>query len=90
MTRRDKAIEQADPMRSTSAKNIMKSALTYQFKLKDLNKYSQKLKFRDIDWKLKLSALGKVIPDVNQRKEILFKGSHFNTLLKLLRSTDWS
>ena len=29
MTRRNKPIEQADPMRSTSAKNIMKSALTY-------------------------------------------------------------
>ena len=48
------------------------------------------LKFKDINWKLKLSALGKVIPDINKRKKLLVKGSHFNTLLKLLRQTDWA
>jgi hypothetical protein len=58
--------------------------------LKDLNKYSKNLKFKDINWKLKLSALGKQIPDVKERKKMLIKGSHFNTLLKLLRQTDWS
>jgi hypothetical protein len=48
------------------------------------------LKYKDINWKIHLSALGKTIPDINKRKKILIKGSHFNTLLKLLRSTDWS
>ena len=37
-----------------------------------------------------MSALGKKIPDVAQRKKILIKGSHFNTLLKILKATDWS
>jgi hypothetical protein len=77
-------------MRGGSAKKILEKALTYQFKLSDINKYSKTLKFKDINWKIKLSALGKVIPDVEQRKKILFKGSHFNTLLRLLRATDWS
>jgi len=77
-------------MRAGSAKKILEKAMTYQFKLQDLNKYSKSLKFKDINWKIKLSALGKVIPDVEQRKKILFKGSHFNTLLRLLRATDWS
>jgi len=49
-----------------------------------------KLQAKDINWKLKLSALGKKIPDVKERKKILIKGSHFNTLLKLQRQTDWS
>jgi hypothetical protein len=39
---------------------------------------------------VQLSALGKQIPDIKERKKILIKGSHFNTLLKLLKHTDWS
>lgn len=62
----------------------------YKFRLEDLSKYSQRLKYKDINWKLKLSALGKVIPDIQQRKKILVKGSYLNTLKKLLYSTDWS
>mmetsp|Transcript_5194 Transcript_5194/g.8030 ORF Transcript_5194/g.8030 Transcript_5194/m.8030 type:complete len:88 (+) Transcript_5194:4220-4483(+) len=68
----------------------MKKALKYKFQLKDLNKYSSKLQQKDINWKIKLSALGKKIPDVQERKKILIKGSHFNTLLKLQQQTDWS
>ena len=49
-----------------------------------------KISGKDINWKLKLSALGKKIPDVNERKKLLIKGSHFNTLLKLQKQTDWS
>jgi hypothetical protein len=64
---------------------MMVAGMNYKFKLEDLNKYSSKLKFKDINWKIKLSALGKVIPDINKRKKLLVKGSHFNTLLKLLR-----
>lgn len=37
-----------------------------------------------------MSALGKKIPDIKERKKILIKGSHFNTLLKILKATDWS
>ena len=45
---------------------------------------------KDMYKKLKLSALGKVIPEPEQRKKILIRGSHFNTLLRLLQQTDWS
>lgn len=78
------------PTRNNSAQGMMRKGLKYRFSLKDLNKYSKNLKFKDINWKLKLSALGKKIPDVKERKKMLIKGSHFNTLLKLLRQTDWS
>lgn len=68
----------------------MEKALKYTFKLEDMSKYSQRLRHKDINWKIKLSALGKKIPDIKLRKKILIKGSHFNTLLKLLKNTDWS
>lgn len=38
---------------------MMRKGLKYKFSLKDLNKYSKNLKYKDINWKLKLSALGK-------------------------------
>jgi len=68
----------------------MEKGLKYTFKLEDMSKYSQRLRHKDINWKIKLSALGKKIPDIKLRKKILIKGSHFNTLLKLLKNTDWS
>jgi hypothetical protein len=80
-----KNLELLHPTRNNSAQGMMKRGLKYKFSLKDLNKYSKNLKFKDINWKLKLSALGKKIPDVKERKKMLIKGSHFNTLLKLLR-----
>ena len=80
----------SDPMRTSSAQSTLAKALSYRFRLEDLHKYSQKLNYKDINWKLKLSALGKVIPNVEKRKKILIKGSHLNTLLRLLNGTDWS
>ena len=79
-----------DPMRSLSSAGSMEKGLSYRFKLKDLQKYSQRLHYKDINWKLKLSALGKKIPDIKERKKILFKCSHFSTLLRVLKNTDWS
>jgi len=77
-------------MRSLSSQDEMEKGLSYRFKLNDLHKYSQRLHYKDINWKLKLSALGKKIPDIKERKKILFKCSHFSTLLKVLKNTDWS
>lgn len=68
----------------------MQAGLSYEFKLNDLTKYSKLLKPNDINWKLKMSALGKRIPDAKKRKKILLKNSHLGTLLKLLKNTDWS
>ena len=83
-------MKDSDPMRSSYAQDILIKGLNYKFRLKDLHKYSQRLKFKDCDWKLKLSALGKIIPDMQQRKKILIKASHLNTLFRLLKCTDWS
>ena len=55
-----------------------------------MGKYSQRLRYKDINWKIKLTALGKVIPDVKTRKKILMRGSHFNALLDMLKGTDWA
>jgi hypothetical protein len=87
---RHNPLEDKDPMRCNVAINTLTKALSYKFKLKDINKYSQTLNFKDINWKLKLSALGKKIPDIKKRKEILIKNSHLNTLKRLLKGTDWS
>lgn len=80
-------MEQASVKKSDRVKD---KALSYKFKLQDLNKYSSNLKFKDINWKIKVSALGKKIPDVKQRKKILLKGSTFNKLLQVLKNTDWA
>ena len=87
---RQRPLDREHPMRTNSAQETMRRGLSYKFQLQDLNKYSQKLRYRDINWKIKLTALGKVIPDVTTRKKILLRGSHFNTLLKLLKQTDWA
>ena len=87
---RDLDAESKYPSKSSSAMDMMEKGLKYRFSLKDLSKYSKNLKFKDINWKVKLSALGKTIPDIKERKKILIKGSHFNTLMKLLKQTDWS
>ena len=39
---------------------------------------------------MKVSALGKKIPDLRQRKKMLMKGSAFNKLLQILKNTDWA
>jgi len=87
---RKKSIDMDNPMRSSTAQSVYHNGQRYKFKLQDLNKYSATLRNRDINWKIHLSALGKKIPNVNERKKILIKGSHFNTLLKILKATDWS
>lgn len=51
--------EDVPDMRSNEAKRTMKKGLNYRFRLEDMNKYSKTLKFKDINWKIKLSALGK-------------------------------
>ena len=83
-------LREPDPMRCSVAVSTLNQALAYKFRLKDLHKYSQRLHYKDINWKLKLSALGKKIPDIKQRKRILIKNSHLSTLMRLLRNTDWS
>ena len=68
----------------------MKQGLDYKFQLKDLHLYSQKLKFKDINWVLKRTALGKLIPTDKEREKKLIKESYLNKLYQELKNTDWS
>ena len=68
----------------------MKQGLDYKFQLKDLHLYSQKLKFKDINWILKRTALGKQIPTDKEREKKLIKESYLNKLYQELKNTDWS
>lgn len=67
----------------------MKQGLDYKFQLKDLHLYSQKLKFKDINWVLKRTALGKRIPTDKEREKKLIKESYLNKLYQELKNTDW-
>jgi hypothetical protein len=49
---------------SKSSQGMMDKGLKYKFSLKDLSKYYKNLKFKDVNWKIQLSALGKKIPDI--------------------------
>jgi len=52
--------------------------------------YSQKLKFKDVNWVLKRTALGKLIPTNKEREKKLIKESYLNKLYQELKNTDWS
>lgn len=47
------------------------------------------MKPKDSKFKFERSALGKLIPEINERKKKLQNASYFNKLLKLLKHTDW-
>jgi hypothetical protein len=49
----------------------MKKGLNYHFQLKDINKYYKNFKYKDVTWKMKRSALGKMIPDESARRKRL-------------------
>jgi len=72
-----------------SAAALMKKAIAYKFNLKDLNKYSSKLRVTDLNWKYRRSSLGKEILAPDERKTRLKKESYLNKLMKSLRHTDW-
>ena len=55
----------------------MQQGLDYKFKLADIGKYSQRLNYKDMDWKMKRSALGKIVPNEEERRKKLAKASHF-------------
>lgn len=58
----------------------MQKALSYRFRLRDLPKYSQKLKLNDVKWNFKRSALGKIIPSDNERLVRLHQASFLTKL----------
>lgn len=55
----------------------------------DLGKYSDKTKYGVFNWPLRYCTVGKKIPNPKTRKETLVKEIHFDTLLRILKQTDW-
>ena len=47
------------------------------------------LKFKDMSKLLERSALGKVVPQDEERRKRLSKASYLNRLQKVLKKTDW-
>lgn len=68
-------------------KTLMNQGLAYKFKLDDLGKYSQRLKYKDR--KFKKSALGKDIPEVDDRERRLARISLLKDMLRDAKGTDW-
>ena len=64
------------------------NGLKYKIKVHELNKYSNKLKYGDFDWKIKYQVVGdkNFKPPQNE----LIEEIHYDTLLKVLRQTDWA
>ena len=65
-------------------------AMKYRFKLDDISKYSQRLKYKDINWKFERSAMGKIIPSDEARMKRLQKAAFINRLEELKAATDWA
>ena len=55
----------------------------------DLGKYHDKVKYGNFNWPVKYCTLGRKIPNPVERKETLVKEIHFDTLLRVLKNTDW-
>jgi len=66
----------------------MWEGLEYQFELKDLTKYSQTLKDKDLDFKFRTSALGKVIEHDGDEDES--QHHHDIHIKKNIEKIDWS
>ena len=74
-------------MRAQSARlnDFSVNGLKYKVKVNGMNKYHDKLKYGDFPWKIKYAVFGEQKPNANLANEL-----HFDTLLKVLRQTDWA
>ena len=48
------------------------------------------MKYGNFNWPVRYCTIGKKIPNPVERKETLVKEIHFDTLLRILKYTDWS
>jgi len=56
----------------------------------NLGKYQDALKYGNFNWPVRYCTIGKKIPNPTERKETLVKEIHFDTLLRILKHTDWA
>ena len=75
--------------RASSARPIDIRGLKYKFQVVDLAKYTDSLKYGVFNWPVRYCTLGRKIPNPVERNETLVKEIHFDTLLRILKETDW-
>lgn len=64
--------------------------MKYRFRLDDIGKYSQRLKYKDINWKFERSAMGKIIPRDEARAKRLQKAAYITRMEELKNAADWA
>jgi len=85
-----RSIDQMNLQRAQSARPVKIKGLKYQFKLIDLGKYHDTKKYGVFNWPVQYCTIGKKIPNPVERKNALVKEIHFDTLLRVLKQTDWA
>lgn len=75
--------------RPTSAQAIDIRGLKFKFKVVDIAKYTDSIKYGVFNWPVRYCTLGRKLPNPIERKETLVKEIHFDTLLRILKETDW-
>ena len=64
--------------------------IKYTFKILDLNKYSDDLKYGRFNWPINFKTIGKKMPLDRDKDKILAREIHFDRLLSIIKETDWS
>mgnify|MGYP001435612820 CR=1 FL=1 len=83
-------IDQFNARRARSAKTVVIKGIKYRFQMMNLGKYEDKMKYGSFNWPVKFCTVGRKIPNPMERKETLVKEIHFDTLLRILKYTDWA
>ena len=55
-----------------------------------MGRYEDRCKYGKFNWPVKVCTVGRKIPNPQDRKDTLVKEIHFDTLLRILKSTDWA
>ena len=76
--------------RAYSARDVDIRGLKYKFKVVDIAKYTDSLKYGIFNWPVRYCSIGKKKPKPQARREVLVKEIHFDTLLAILKETDWT
>lgn len=75
--------------RALSAKAVDIRGLKYKFKVTDIAKYTDSLRYGIFNWPVRYTTLGRRRVDRQPKKGTLVKEIHFDTLLRILKETDW-
>ena len=84
------SLDQWGNKRARSAKPLNIHGIKYKFKIIDLNKYQDDVKYGRFDWPVQYCTVGKKIANPKIRKKTLVNEIHFDRLLRILKETDWA